>query len=778
MNRPIFIIVIGYIIGIIWGLYFKTSIVPFYILLLAIYIIINLPYKKNKFKLFSIKRYFRYIKLIFKINVILTIIISSFISNMIIKYQNNKYENLYNDAENLKLTAIVVSNKQEKEYYDRYKIKVCEGEYKNTFLYLSVSKDKLLEYGDKILIGGEFQEPQSATNYKGFDYKQYLKTLKIYGTIKSESVKVLEENQANPLLQASNTVFLEIKNNIEKTYNKNISAIVEGVMLGYTDGIDEKTREDFSNSNISHVLAVSGMHISYIIILVTNSIEKILGKRKSKIISSGVLLAYMFITRFSISVVRASIMGILACMAFVVYRKSDTLNNISISVLIILINNPFSMISTSFLLTYGGTLGIIYFEPIVEKIIKNVKVRNRKWKYLFLRIQRKCEKIIEIVSVSISAQIVISPIMILKFNTLGLGFLITNLLLSCVIGIIVMGGFIQILVSFISVGAGIALAKIIQIPIYGLILISKINIGNFKIVTPDLYQVILYYIGICIMRYLYKIFHLKHLSITQKRIKNTIYLIKYKLKPYRAKMAFGIFSIFLICILLEKIPHDLKIYFIDVGQGDATLIVTPNDKTILIDGGGSSTYDVGENILIPYLLDRKIKKIDYVIASHADQDHIGGLLRVLEELKAGKVIIGEQGEDSEQYEEFCRIVKEKEISVVVAKKGDVINIEKDLQIKILFPTDELIKENVLNNNSLVAKLEYKDFSMLFTGDIEAVAEKEILKIYSSSDALKADVLKVPHHRFQIIFYRGIFRDCFTYGCFDRRRREQYVWTSE
>ena len=79
---------------------------------------------------------------------------------------------------------------------------------------------------------------------------------------------------------------------------------------------------------------------------------------------------------------------------------------------------------------------------------------------------------------------------------------------------------------------------------------------------------------------------------------------------------------FFILIKLSNLPHDLEIYFIDVGQGDSTLIVTPNDKTILIDGGGSTTYDVGKNILIPYLLDRKIKKLDYVIVSHFDEDHV------------------------------------------------------------------------------------------------------------------------------------------------------------
>ena len=182
MNRPILIVVIGYIIGIIWGIYFKVSIFPFYFLLFLIYIIIKLPYKKRKFKILSIKRYFRYIKLIFKINIIITIIISSFISNTIIKILENKYENLYHEGENLNISAIVIGNKQEKDYYDRYKIKVTDGKYKNTQLYINVSKKKQLEYGDKITFKGEFKESAKARNYKSFNYKQNLKTLKIYGT--------------------------------------------------------------------------------------------------------------------------------------------------------------------------------------------------------------------------------------------------------------------------------------------------------------------------------------------------------------------------------------------------------------------------------------------------------------------------------------------------------------------------------------------------------------------------------------------------------------------
>lgn len=121
-------------------------------------------------------------------------------------------------------------------------------------------------------------------------------------------------------------------------------------------------------------------------------------------------------------------------------------------------------------------------------------------------------------------------------------------------------------------------------------------------------------------------------------------------------------------------------------------------------------------------------------------------MSILQEMKVGKVVISEQGEESEKYKEFCNIVEEKQIPVVIVKKGDIINIEKDLKVRILFPESDLITENTLNNNSLVAKVEYKDFKMLFTGDIEEVAEKRLIEMYSSNE-LEADILKVPHHRF-------------------------------
>lgn len=746
MKRPMLVIVIGYIIGIIWGLYLKTSIVFLYVILISIYILINIQYKKRKFKILSIKRYFRYIKIILKINIILIIIVSSFISNTIIKRANQKYENLYKNVNEIKLSGKIMSNKIEKEYINRYKIKVLDKKFKNTYIYIDVAKDIKLEYGDYIEAKGNFKEPQTERNYKGFDYKEYLKTLRIYGTVKIENIVIKEKANNMDFMKMSNNIFLKIKNNIETTYSEKTRSIMLGILLGYTNDIDEQLKEQFSKSNISHILAVSGMHISYIIYLVANSTLYLFGKRKSKIFASIILVVYMFITGLSISVIRACIMGVISCMAFIMYRKSDTLNNIAISMLIILIHNPFSLLSLSFLLSYGGTIGIILFESTVEKMLKSIKIKNRKWKYVFIKIQRKCEIIIKTLSVTISAQIIIMPIIVIKFNNLGISFLITNLLLSAVIGAIVMGGFVQILISFISLKCATAIAKLIEIPIYILVFISelgeKIPFGNFKVITPDLYQIILYYVFIFILFYLYKVFHIKHPSQTETRIKNTIHLFRYKTKPYK-KIIFMITFVIAIMLLI-KFPEDLRMYFIDVGQGDSTLIITPNNKTILIDGGGSNFYDVGKNTLVPYLLDRKVNKLDLVIISHFDQDHVGGILSVLKELKVEKIIIGKQGEVSEQYNEFCNIIREKGIPIFMVKRGDVINVEKNVKIKILFPENDLILDNILNNNSLVAKLEYKDFKMLFTGDIEDVAEQHLMKIYKN-DELKANILKVAHH---------------------------------
>lgn len=174
-------------------------------------------------------------------------------------------------------------------------------------------------------------------------------------------------------------------------------------------------------------------------------------------------------------------------------------------------------------------------------------------------------------------------------------------------------------------------------------------------------------------------------------------------------------------------------------SGDSTLIRTPLGKNILIDTGEV------ENTIVEYLLDRRIKSIDYLMISHFDSDHSGKAIEIIQKLNVKNIIVSKQAEVSEQFENTIKTAEENKINIIQVQAGDVIKIEKDVYFEILWPKiDETITENVLNNNSIVAKIHYRDFSMLFTGDIEEVAEKAILENYKGNE-LNSTVLKVAHH---------------------------------
>ena len=803
-NRPIVAATLGYILGIIWGLYFNKSIVSRFIFIMAILIILRIimyiyekhikKEKTKKFKFFSLNKIFRYIKLVLNIDTTIIIIIFFIISNLNIKILNNKYENLYSNIDGVNAIAKIVDNGSKKEYLTIYKIRVesinNSSKHKNTNLYLRVN-DKLkisLKYGDIIQIKGTYIEPDVARNYKGFDYSKYLRTLKIYGTVKAEKISVIENqnssysksekdnllkfisNKLSPpqikdfLFKTSNNLFLKIKENVEKNKDGENTSLLLGILFGDTKGILEETKEAFKQSNISHILAVSGMHISYIILAVSMLATKSCGKKLAPKITIIFIIAYMFITNFTPSVTRAGIMGIVVLLAKITHNQSDIWTNIAISLLIILIWNPYLITSAGVLLSYGGTIGIIIFQKSVNLVFQKLKEKSKFLKYKNNKILEKIlDYIQDTLAVSISAQIVIAPIMIQIFNTFGITFFITNLLVSFIIGPIIIIGFLFIisiflykyfLETFILNSIIKFIYKIIKFLIekllYVLIGVAKLGeilpLSSINVITLPVWVIIVYYITVLIVNEIWKVLNKKQLTAFDKRLINWKNLIKHRIRKNKTKIVAVITVITIIIGTIKIIPNDLHIYFVDVGQGDCTLIVTPKGKNILIDGGGSETYDVGKNTLLPYLLDRGITKLDYVMISHFDSDHVKSILTILEEIKVEKVIICKQYEDSENYTEFLKIIQERKIFVKQVQKGDRINIEKDISFDILFPISaELISENSINNNSIVAKFNYKNFSMLFTGDIEEIAEEKLVELYGKTDVLKSTILKVAHH---------------------------------
>ena len=163
------------------------------------------------------------------------------------------------------------------------------------------------------------------------------------------------------------------------------------------------------------------------------------------------------------------------------------------------------------------------------------------------------------------------------------------------------------------------------------------------------------------------------------------------------------------------------------------------------EGGVENKYDYGKSVVIPYLLDRKINSLDYIMISHFDSDHAGGVMEILENMKVKNIIIFKQYEENNLLKQVIEVCNKKRINIILVKAGDIIKVDKYLNLRILWPDEEdIIKENQINNNSIVARFEYFNFEILFTGDIEEVTEKVILNKYLDN-ILEGEILKVAHH---------------------------------
>ena len=533
---------------------------------------------------------------------------------------NNYYDEKYEELESLNgsyCTAIVVSEGEEKDYKDVYEIEI-KGiklllnlkKSKNKSLqnkenrYLSNKNSKnssfKLKYGDKIEFYLEYEKPSTARNYMGFDYSNYLKTKKIFGTVnlKEEDVEIISHDNSNIILRKIYELRNLMKTKIEKLLPKETSGLCLGMLIGETSGIEENMQEDFRDSNLSHILAVSGANVSYIIVSITYIFNKMcLRKRLSKIISIILLILFMLLTGCTSSVNRACIMAILMLIAELLYRKSDVYNNLAISALILLIINPYSLLDIGFQLSYMGTIGIVFLH---DKIGNFIKINNKIVKYFF-----------EMIAVTTCANLAIIPIMMFHFNTISLTFYFSNIIVGPILGIVVIIGFIMFFISLIFTPISSLIAIVLNLMLKFIIKIAEITanmpFSKITIITPSFFFIIVWYLIIISISY-----------------KQKVKIFYHKNNKLIKKIVSCILIIVLIVNLIIKVDKKLEIHFVDVGQGDACLIITPLNKKILIDCGGSEfgSFNVGEKTLLPYLLDRRINKLDYIIISHFDSDHV------------------------------------------------------------------------------------------------------------------------------------------------------------
>ena len=649
--------------------------------------------------------------------------------------------------------GIIVEEKEEEDYKKVYIVKLqSDNEIINNrkcILNLKNKNNKKLSYGDEIYFDGEYSIPEGKRNYGGFDYSLYMKTQKLYGTFEIENYELINKNKGNKIEEKILDFKKYVKNILNTNLQKDEANLCIGLLIGDRTNISKQIEEDFKNSNLTHMLAVSGSHFTYIILAISFVNKGIKRKRLGQIIMIIVIILFMNLTGNTASVVRSGIMAIYIILASIFHKRADIWTSMAVAIIIQLINNPYAIFDIGLQLSYGGVIGIVVFNKniltkilyfdnyikinIKEKIQKNNKYKMQEINNTEIKLSKVKKYIIEASAVTISANIVIIPIMMYHFNTISFTFLISNLLVGPILGFVVIFGFILIFLSFILNSFLMPFFFILNILISIILYIAHIcaNLPFSKVFvpTPNKLMLVLFYLNLFILFY-YK----------EKNVKN-------KKQKYSSILLIIIIIFNFIYPLADSTKKNLTINFIDVGQGDSTLIRVDN-KNILIDGGGSlysDSFDVGEKTLFPYLLDRGITYLDYVIVSHFDADHFQGLEYVINNIKVKNAIISSLGQNSKEYETFLNLAKKKKINIIYVKKGDSINFN-NAKIEILYPDNEIINDNAKNNNALVCKLIYNNFSMLFTGDIEEIAEKKILKLYEKNkEKLREDVLKVGHH---------------------------------
>ena len=352
------------------------------------------------------------------------------------------FEGIYPENAKLKVVAEVVSLKKEKERSNSYTVKIIESDIKkikNTKIIIYTKKDVDLKYGDIVQVSGDFAKAEVARNYKGFNYRNYLKQSKIYGSMYASSIYI--SGHKSSIIEK---IFI-LKNKLYKTLeniydDENVVAFLKGILLGDSSDLDDEIKNNFKDSSMSHVLAISGMHVSYVIIGMQTILNKLINSRKLKnYIIILILVFFVIITGCAPSCMRACIMSAMLLLSQNFYRKNNFYVSILFTFIVLLFINPFNILSVGMWLSFGGTLGIVLFHKFLLRFLEcKFKIKSK-----FLK------SLLSIFLVSFSAQIMLLPIMVYCFNTVSLTFFISNLLIYFLVGPLLALGYISLILGTI-----------------------------------------------------------------------------------------------------------------------------------------------------------------------------------------------------------------------------------------------------------------------------------------------------------------------------------------
>ena len=585
-----------------------------------------------------------------------------------------------------------------KTYLYRCKIRVID--YKNYSNYVIPF--------NTVRLSGDFDNRQLYNNIGLFNNKKYLQKEGICGVIIADYQSGIVSYKCSDRLikQTSYAIKTSIEDRFKDYVSDTSFQILKGILFGDISGIEEDQYKTFQDCGTIHIFAVSGYNIWLLYFVLFNLFFFLKHNLKIKTIIIILLLClYTIMSGGSPSVVRAFIMICIILVGKLLKKETDPLTSLALAAILILLFNPLQILDIGFQLSFICIISIILLLPVLKKI--KMPVHNR---------------VVDAVLMTLSIQIGILPVTLYYFNSFPVFSILANLIIVPLVSILTILGIVICILSFTWASAAAITGLIIDFICSNVLditnIISKIPYSNLNIITPNIIVIFLYYLVVG------AIFKLIVIKDRYKRAVN--YLVIVSLISYT---------------IYGLIPTDLQISFIDVGQGDSILISTPDRKHILIDGGGKlqnsySSIDIGQDIVKPYLYKHGINKLDMVISTHGHEDHINGLISLMDSIRIDKFIKSQYNSFQGYDKVNKRFVLDKS-KIINTGEGDIIQAGKYVRLYVLNPGVGMYDEN---DSSIVIKLEYKNFSALFTGDISTNIEKKL-----TSYDIKSDVIKIPHH---------------------------------
>jgi len=670
----------------------------------------------------------------------------------------------------------------------------------------TTSQDELPSIGSRVRISGSFLLYTEATNIGQFDARNYYAARKIYGQVKKAAIVYTEPPN---IIDRGKEYLWQLRRYLAETflevYGEENGALLAAMLLGERTFLSEETQSLYKAAGALHVIAVSGLHISLLGLGLYRLLRRIFASQApAAVISVLCMAAYVFLVGNPPSAVRAFIMFAMGLLAGYWKRTLDTPTALSLSAAIILIGNPFYIGQSSFLLSFLAILAISVFQPALKECLALINPYHfplsrllgsrRTWRLHLLdsrRSWRLCplgsrkswrlhllgsrrawrlhlldsrkfwrlrhldpQKVPEVcheflkkagngLQSSFSVWMVTLPIQLFFFSEVSLFGIFFNLLIIPLMGVILLLGI-----------AGLFLKEIFHL---------------FTFLTGSvLTDLEITVISIC--RYAEGLFFavIKAGGSLADRLSFTMWMPG---KPTYGKMLLAFCLLLLFCLLgnlsengrtfpekfwkyrlgillgvillLAGYPsHNLQITFLDVGQGDGICMELPDGRVYLMDGGSSDVSKVGNYRLVPFLKAKGIRKIDAVFLSHGDADHINGIAELLEEKQIFMdCVCLPAGAELEEFAEITDLAKARNISVRTIQAGDFWE-SNGTKFLCLNPADVTESGNAA---SVVLYMEYENFSMLLTGDLEGEREKSVADLLRTNAIADVSVLKVAHH---------------------------------